>query len=158
MSVFLPALTALLAFVFSLALLDQWRERRRAYQLVWAVGMLFYAVAAACEAFAASGSWNELLYRIWFLTGGVWTVGWLGLGTAFLLGRTRFGYGFALCLFFAGLFTFLTPRRSPTEYAGVGITPLVYFVIAGALAFSVATATYFQDWRWPRLAALAVMG
>ena len=26
------------------------------------------------------------------------TAGWLGLGTAFLLGRTRFGFGFALCL------------------------------------------------------------
>ena len=63
MSVFLPALTAVLAFIFSLALLDQWRERRRAYQLVWSIGMLFYAVAAACEAFAAAGSWNEPLYR-----------------------------------------------------------------------------------------------
>src|SRR6478752_2839388 len=136
MSVFLPALTAVLAFIFSLALVDQWRERRRAYQLVWALGMLFYALAAACEAFAvAAGSWNEVLYRVWFLTGGVWTVGWLGLGTAFLLGKTLFGYGFALCLFLAGLFTFLTPRRFPGQYPDVGITPLVYFVIAGGLAF-----------------------
>ncbi len=39
-----------------------------------------------------------------------------------------------------------------------GIMPLVYFVIAGGLAFSVAVATYFQDWRWPRLAALGVVG
>jgi hypothetical protein len=158
MNAFLPALTAILAFVFALALLDQWRERRRAYQLVWAIGMFFYALAAACEALAAAGGWTETTYRLWFLAGGVWTVGWLGLGTAFLLGRTRFGYGFALCLFFAGLFTFLTPRRAPTEYADVGILPLVYFLVAFALALAVAAETYFQSARWPWFAAFAVVG
>ena len=152
MSVFLPALTAVLAFVFSLALLDQWRERRRAYQLVWAIGMLFYAVAAACEALAAAGSWNEPIYRLWFLAGGVWTVGWLGLGTAFLLGKTRFGYGFALCLFLAGLFTFLTPRRSPTEYSDAGILPVIYFLAAFvvALASLVLVVAYVLARRKPR--------
>ena len=59
---------------------------------------------------SASG-WNEALYRTWYLAGAVWTAGWLGLGTAFLLGRTRFGYTFALCLFLAGLFTFLTQAK-----------------------------------------------
>jgi hypothetical protein len=156
--VFVPALTAVLAFIFSLALVDQWRERRRAYQLSWAFGMLFYAVAAACEAFAVAGGWNEPLYRVWFLTGGVWTVGWLGLGTAFLLGKTRFGYGFALCLFLAGLFTFLAPRRAPTEYGDAGILPLIYFLVAFVLALAVAAETYFQNDRWPWFAAAAVVG
>ena len=158
LDVVIPALTAILAAIFSLALLDQWRDRRHAYQAVWCLGMLFFAVGSACEAVAAASGWSETIYRTWYLTGAVWTAGWLGLGNAFLLGRTRFGYGFALCLFLAGLFTFLTPRRFPGQYPDVGITPLVYFVIAGGLAFCVATATYFQDWRWPRLAALAVVG
>ncbi len=158
LSIVIPALTALLAAIFSLALLDQWLERRHPYQAVWCLGMAFFAIASGCEALAAASGWSESVYRVWYLTGAVWTAGWLGLGNAFLLGRTRFGYGFALCLFLAGLFTFLTPRRFPTAYPGVGITPLVYFVIAGGLAFLVATATYFQDWRWPRLAALAVVG
>lgn len=156
--VVVPALTAALAVVFALALLDQWLERRQPYQAVWCVGMACFAAAAACEALAGANGWSEPVYRVWYLTGAVWTAGWLGLGNAFLLGRTRFGYGFALCLFLAGLFTFLTPRRFPTEYPDIGITPLVYFVVAGGLAFLVATATYLQDWRWPRLAALAVVG
>ena len=79
--------------------------------------MAFFAIAVACEAVAAAAGWNEALYRTWYLTGAVWTAGWLGLGTAFLLGRTRFGFGFALCLFLAGLFTFLTARRNPDIYA-----------------------------------------
>src|SRR3954453_7295387 len=151
-----PAVTAVLALVFAAALLDQWRERRQPFQLVWAIGMLFYGVAAGCEALAGANGWNEGLYRTWYLTGAVWTAGWLGLGTAFLLGRTRFGYTFALCLFLAGLFTFLVRNRP--EYAGAGTVPLLYFIVAGILALAIAVETYFQNERWPRLAAAAVVG
>src|ERR687894_3196696 len=112
LDVLLPAITALLALVFAVALLDQWRERRRGFQAIWGAGMLFFAIASGCEAIGAALGWSEPLYRTWYLTGAVWTAGWLGLGTAYLLGRTRFGYAFALCLFLAGLFTFLV-RHPP---------------------------------------------
>lgn len=154
-AVILPALTAALAGVFSAALLDQWRERRRGYQLIWGIGMLFFAIASAAEAIAALGGWNEALYRGWYLTGAVWTAGWLGLGTCFLLARTRFGYAVALCLFLAGLFTFLAARRLPEP---AGDAPILYLVFAGVLAAAVAVETYFQNERWTALAAAAVMG
>lgn len=158
LTVLLPVLAAVLAACFALALLDQWLLRRRAYQLVWAAGMTFFAIGVAAEAIAAAAGWNEALYRTWYLTGAVWTAGWLGLGTAFLLGRTRFGYTFALCIFLAGLFTLLTPRRFPTEYADAGTMPVIYFVLAGVVALAVAVETYFQNERWPYIAALAVAG
>ncbi len=156
LDILLPALTSLLALTFSVALLDQWRERRRGFQLIWAIGMLFYGVAAGCEALAGIGGWNEGLYRTWYLTGAVWTAGWLGLGTAFLLGRTRFGYSFALCLVLAGIFTLLTQRRF--EYAGTGSAHILYLIAALVLAIAVAVETYFQNERWPLLAAGAVVG
>jgi hypothetical protein len=156
LDVILPAATSILALVFSLALFDQWRERRGGFQLVWAIGMSFYGIAAGCEAIAGGLGWNELLYRTWYLTGAVWTAGWLGLGTAYLLARTRFGYAFALCLFLAGLFTFLVRNRP--EYADAGTLPLLYFIAAGILALAVAVETYFQNERWPLLAAAAVVG
>ena len=156
LDILLPALTSLLALTFSVALLDQWRERRRGFQLIWAIGMLFYGVAAGCEALAGIGGWNEALYRTWYLTGAVWTAGWLGLGTAFLLGRTRFGYSFALCLVLAGIFTLLTQRRF--EYAGTGSAHILYLIAALVLAIAVAVETYFQNERWPLLAAGAVVG
>jgi len=155
MSVFIPAITALIALVFAIALVDQWRVRRQSFQLTWAIGMLFFGIASWCETIAAANGWSEPLYRTWYLTGAVWTAGWLGLGTAFLLGRTRFGYAFALCLFLAGLFTFLTQRRY--NYEGAGSSPILYFIAAGILALAVAVETYFQDNRWPRIAALAVV-
>ena len=152
----LPAVTSILALVFAGALFDQWRERRGGFQLIWALGMLFYGVGAGCEALGAFFGWSEILYRTWYLTGAVWTAGWLGLGTAFLLGRTRFGYSFALCLFLAGLFTFLTQRKF--NYEGAGSAPILYLIGALALAAAVAIETYFQNERWPMLAAGAVVG
>ena len=156
LDVVLPGITSILALIFSVALFDQWHERRGGFQLIWAIGMLFYGIASGCEAIAGANGWNETLYRTWYLTGAVWTAGWLGLGTAFLLGRTRFGYCFALCLFLAGLFTFLVRNRP--EYAGAGALPLLYFIAAGILALAVAVETYFQNDRWPALAATAVVG
>jgi hypothetical protein len=152
----LPTLTSILALVFSVALFDQWRERRGGFQLIWAFGMLFYGIAAGAEAVAGLGGWNDLLYRTWYLTGAVWTAGWLGLGTAYLLGRTRFGYSFALCLLLAGVFTLLTQRRF--DYPGAGTAPILYLIAAVILALAVAVETYFQNDRWPVLAAAAVVG
>jgi len=156
MTLLLPAVTSLLAFVFAIALIDQWRERRQPFQLIWAIGMLFFAIASGCEALAGAGGWNEALYRTWYLTGAVWTAGWLGLGTAFLLARTRFGYTFAFCLLLAGVFTLLTQRRY--DYPGSGSAPLLYLIAAIVLALAVAIETYFANERWPLLAAVAVVG
>lgn len=155
-AVLLPAATSLIALFFAVALLDQWRERRHPFQLIWAIGMAFFGIASGCEALAGAGGWNEALYRTWYLTGAVWTAGWLGLGTAFLLGRTRFGYAFALGLFLAGVFTLLTQRRY--DYPGAGSAPVLYLIAAAILALAIAVETYFQNERWPRLAALAVGG
>jgi hypothetical protein len=152
----LPGATSILALVFAVALFDQWRERRQGFQLIWAIGMAFFGIASGCEAIAAASGWSETLYRTWYLTGAVWTAGWLGLGTAFLLGRTRFGYTFAVCLLLAGVFTLLTQRKF--NYAGSGSAPVLYLIGALVLAVAVAVETYFQNERWPVLAAGAVIG
>jgi len=156
LDILLPALTSILALAFGVALFDQWRERRGGFQLIWAIGMAFFGIAAGCEALAGVGGWSEPLYRTWYLTGAVWTAGWLGLGTAFLLGRTRFGYSFALCLVLAGVFTLLTQRRF--DYPGTGSAHILYLIAALVLAIAVAVETYFQNERWPLLAAAAVVG
>jgi hypothetical protein len=155
MNVLLPTLTAVLAFVMAVALLDQWRERRRPYQLAWAAGSLFFGLASACEAIAAANGWNTTLFRVWYLTGAVLNVGWFGLGTAMLLGRTRFGYAYAVLVALAGVFTVLS--QSKNHYPDVG--PLVFGYLIGSLilALAIGVETYFQNERWPRIAAIGVV-
>ncbi len=137
-------------------LLDQWLERRQGFQAVWCFGMLCYGLGAGAEAIAAAGGWSEPIYRVWYLTGAVWTAGWLGLGTAFLLGRTRFGYTYAFLLLLSGLVALMI-RNSPT-YAGAGPLPLLYLIGAVILALAIGVETYFQNPRWPRFAAGAIVG
>ena len=98
------------------------------YQAVWAIGMLWYGLSAGTEWIGGAFGWSELLYRLWYLIGAVWVAGWLGLGTAYLLGKTRFGYAFAISLFLAGLFTALTEQQY--HYAGSGAAPILYFAVA----------------------------
>ncbi len=156
MSILLPAVTSLLAFLFVLLLLDQWRDRRHGFQLVWAFGMLCFAIGSGSEAVAATSGWNEILYRVWYLSGAVLTAAWLGLGTAFLLGRTRFGYMYAVLLLLSGLVALMI-RNNPS-YAGAGPLPLLYLIGAVILALAIAVETYFGNDRWPRIAAGAIIG
>ena len=136
-------------------LLDQWRDRRHGFQLVWAFGMLCYALGAGAEAIAASSGWNEGLYRAWYLTGAIWTAGWLGLGTAFLLGRTRFGYTYAVLLLFGALLTFVI-RNSP-NYAGAGALPFLYLFGGIILSLAIGVETYFVNPRWTWFAGGAMI-
>jgi hypothetical protein len=152
----LPAATTLLSFVFAIALFDQWRERRHGFQLAWAIGMLLYGIGAGAEALAAAGDWSDPLYRAWYLAGAVLTPAWLGLGTAFLLGRTRFGYTYAVLLLLSGLIALMI-RNSP-NYAGAGPLPLLYLIAAVILALAIGVETYFQNTGWTRFAAAAVVG
>lgn len=156
LNVVLPLASSILSLVFAALLIDQWRERRRPYQLVWAIGMLWYGLSAGTEWIGGALGWSEPLYKAWYLIGAIWVAGWLGLGTVYLLGRTRFGFAFAFSLFLAGLFTYLTQARY--DYAGSGAAPVMYFAVAVGLALGVVLLTLRRSPRWPHLAAAVVVG
>jgi hypothetical protein len=151
----LPSLTTIVALVMAVALFDQWRERRRSYQLAWAIGALLFAVASAAEAIAAAAGWNEVLFKTWYLAGAVMNVGWLGLGTALLLAKTRFGYAYAALVAASGVFTVLSQSRN--HYPDVGPLVFGYLIAALVLALAIGVETYFQNERWPRIAAIGVV-
>ncbi len=155
-NVVLPLLSSTLSFVFALFLLDQWLERRRPYQLIWTVGMLWYGVSAGTEFWGGAVGWSEPLYRAWYLIGAVYVAAWLGLGTMYLLGRTRFGYGAAFSVLLAGLFTVLSQAKA--QYADTGILPFAAFGIAIVGAIAIAIETYRGTGRWARIAGVLVVG
>jgi hypothetical protein len=84
-----PAATAVLGFVFFGLVLRQYLARRRMHQLAWSIGLLFYAVAAAMEAWSElSGAWDATVYRVYIVLAAS-LVGFLGLGTLYLVARAR---------------------------------------------------------------------
>jgi hypothetical protein len=153
-NVLLPFLSSTLSFVFFILLIDQWRERRRPYQLVWALGMLWYALSAGTEWIGSAVGWSEPLYKAWYLIGAIWVAAWLGLGTVYLLSKTRFGYAFAFSLLLAGLFTYLTQAKY--EYAQSGIAPQLYGLIGLALAAGIFILTFRRSEHWVTLSAAVI--
>jgi hypothetical protein len=155
MDVILSALSAGIAVLMAFALIDQWTERRRTYQLAWAIGSLLFGLAAGAEALGAAAGWTPTLFRSWYLAGAVLNVGWLGLGTAFLLGRTRFGYAYALLAAFGGIIAMLTQVKN--HYDGAGSAPVLYLIGGLVIAVAIGVETYFADQHWPRIAAVEVI-
>lgn len=154
LNVVLPLASSLLSAVFFVFLIDQWRERRRPYQLVWAIGMLWYAISAGTEALGGALGWSEPLYRTWYLVGAIWLAGWLGLGTVLLLARTRFGFALVPVFLLVGLIA-LGGARS---YPDVGIASPIYAAVALALALVVGVLSYRRDERWAWVVGGAVVG
>ncbi len=85
-----PLATAILGFVYTGLLVAQWWKRRKPHQLAWAVGFLFYAVAAVFEAFSEKTQhWDPFVYRIYIVLAAS-LVGFLGLGTLYLITKKRY--------------------------------------------------------------------
>ena len=147
-NVILPFLSSALSFVFAGMVFDQWVRRRQPYQLVWAIGLVWYGIGAGTEFIGSAWGWTEPLYRSWYLAGAFGVAAYLGLGTVYLLNRTRFGYFVSASFAVAGLFSYLTA----VKYAREG-TPApdatVAMVVGATLAAAVllALVTRFRR-RW----------
>jgi hypothetical protein len=106
------AATAVLGFVFFGLVFWQYLQRRRMHQLAWAIGLFLYALAAAMEAYSeSSGTWHPFVYRVYIVIAAS-LVGFLGLGTLYLVARRRTwgDYYFVflvacMVVFFIGTFT-----------------------------------------------------
>ena len=84
-----PLATAVLGFVFAVLVFRPWLTRRRPHQAAWTVGLLFYAVAAVMEAYSEyAASWDPTVYRIYIVLAAS-LVGFLGLGSLYLIAKRR---------------------------------------------------------------------
>jgi len=155
-NVVLPFLSSTLSFVFALFLLDQWLERRRPYQLIWMLGMVWYGISAGTEFWGGAFGWSEPLYRAWYLFGAFYVAAWLGLGTMFLLAKTRFGYGAAISIL--GAAPIMLASQAKHQYTDTGVLPIVAFGIAVIGGLLIVMETYRGTGRWARIAGILIVG
>ena len=154
-----PAATAVVGFVFFGLVLRQYLARRKLHQLAWSVGLLFYAVAAAMEAWSEySGRWDPTVYRIYIVLAAS-LVGFLGLGTLYLLARRRrWGNVYlvfllaCLVIFFVGTFTAQldTAKLAPgITVGGQALGPSLSFPRVMSLPFNITgTILLFGGAAW----------
>jgi len=147
LNVVLPLGSSVLSFVFAAMVFDQWLQRRHSFQLVWAIGLLWYGISAGCEFAGAAFGWSEPLYRTWYLIGAFFVAAYLGAGSIYLLRKTRFGYFAGATVLIGGtlslLFSHANARGTDTPlYPGSGTAGMVAFTVAlvGGIAIIAATA------------------
>lgn len=77
-----PAIVAVVALVFTIALVKQYRTRRKAHQLLWAIALLLGLLGALGYLAALQGSGAG--FRIYYLAGALWMAPIMGLGSVYL--------------------------------------------------------------------------
>ena len=87
----LPLSVTIIGAAFAIVILNHYfAGHRRPHELMWGIAFLLFSIAAACQVFAdVSHTWTPLLARIYYLTGAILNVGFLGLGTVYLLMSRR---------------------------------------------------------------------
>ncbi len=147
LNVVLPLGSSLLSFLFAALVFDQWWQKRHSFQLVWAVGLVWYGISAGMEFVGGAFGWSETVYRVWYLIGAFFVASYLGAGTIYLLAKTRFGFFAGTTVLVGGLlsllFSHLNAKGTSTPlYPGAGTAGTVAFAIAlaGGVAIVAATA------------------
>jgi len=136
LNIVLPLGSSVLSFVFAAMVLDQWWQRRHAFQLVWGIGLVWYGISAGAEFLGGAMGWSEPVYRTWYLIGAFLVPAYLGAGTLYLLSKTRFGYFVAFSIALGGLFSLAATSKYPgSSAAGFG-TLAVALLAAAAVAFA----------------------
>lgn len=132
----LAVLATVVSALFATVVLGQYLRQRKPYQLVWAVGLFLFAVAAAAGALARTGGVNATEYRVFYLFGAILNVAWLGLGTVYLLARRGWATGALLAVIVLSLISTVAVFSAPVD-----------------LAAAVDSGRGFQDAPLPRILA-----
>lgn len=89
-STLLPLASSILSFMFAFAIFRRYLGRPQHHHLlVWGIGVLFYGIGGASEAYTGAFGFNPVVLKIWYLFGAILVAAWLGQGTVVLLARDR---------------------------------------------------------------------
>lgn len=80
-----PLASFLISLWMALIMLARMRQKIRPHELVWAIAFLMFATASFVQVFGDIAGWSPALARIYYLFGATLVVGWLGLGTWYVI-------------------------------------------------------------------------
>ncbi|MGI8424314.1 MAG: hypothetical protein ACR2NO_09440 [Chloroflexota bacterium] len=146
--VLIPALSSTLCWIFSALLFAQWLARRKPYQIVWAVGLVAYGLAAGADALGSFAGWTEAMYRTWYLCGAIVAAAWLGLGEVYLYRTGAFGELVALSVFAGSIPAMIRGGRLLGAHADA---PAQAAVTVGLIAIAAAGVLALVGWERPLL-------
>lgn len=152
-----PLSAALISLVCAAIALGRYLTRHRPHELAWGISFSLFALGAFAEVAGDLIGWTPLLTRLYYLSGAVLTVAFLGMGSLYLLlGRRleRWGPGIMLALAIGGAsFVFTTPvdpekldqgwqalavRGTPTLPLTIFLNTAGTLIVVGGALYSIA--------------------
>ena len=141
-----PLAAALVAVLFSAALVRRYAARRRSYEVIWALALLMYAAASLAVAFGVANGWTSGEFRVYWALGAVLNVPFLAQGELDLL-ISRRGVRWALYV----LRAFITAYTiAVVRTAAIDTAVLAQDLPSGKEVFGDGSAAY----RLPQLIAI----
>ena len=113
---YLPYISTLVTFAFTVAVYNRYRQRGGPHLLLWAIGLLFYGLGTLSEVIL-SLTFNLFVLKLWYLMGAMLTAAWLGMGSVHLLvrkGKTAMIITWILAVvsLLAAILVFVAPQTS----------------------------------------------
>jgi len=90
---FFPLLATIVSLAFAAMTANQYRERRKPYQLLWTISFVIFGFATFGEFYSTVWGWTPLLYRLYYVASAS-LVALMGAGTMYLLTQRRLAHGF----------------------------------------------------------------
>ncbi len=85
----IPLLASIVSLIFAVTVLDQYFAKRKAYQLIWAIGLFMFFLSTGSAFWVEAQGLNETAYRLWYLFGAILVAAYLGMGSLYLLAPRR---------------------------------------------------------------------
>ena len=140
----LAGAAALVACAFALLTFDRWQVRSQPHELAWTIAMTLFAIGSLALWWAEATGWTIFVFRVFFVSGAVLNVGWLALGTIYLLAGTTTGdrvrnYLIGLSAFSIGVVLVAPAKREiiegefPSARELFGVTPRVLAAVGSGV-------------------------
>jgi hypothetical protein len=94
----IPAIAVAAAAAFATAVLLQYAQRHKPYQLAWGIALSMFALASLALTLGVAVGWSPATFKLYYLFGAILNVPWLALGTVLLLGRPTAARVYLGCL------------------------------------------------------------
>jgi MFS family permease len=158
----LALLAGIAASAFSIDLWVNYRARPRPHIAAYGLGMTMFAVATWALYLGLALGWNGLVYRAFFLFGGVLNIPFLALGSMFLVVGRKSGHVMAIGLgaltAISATLTATVPFANALPASGVphdifatGFSPRLFAIIGGSLGATTLTVlsivSAFRFWK-----------
>ena len=116
-----PLVAAVVAFVFAGSLGTQYLQRRRLYQLLWALALVQFGVASLAVVVGVANGWTRTTFEVYWALGAVLNVPFLAAGEIVLLFRQKWvQWAVWLVLVFSVAYTIAVLRGAHVDPTALG--------------------------------------